>query len=68
MGTITDAGADLLANANLPRLRVLDLSRNALSTAGVQRLRSALDTRLELRVAEQDNAPLPEWVYEGEME
>jgi uncharacterized protein (TIGR02996 family) len=68
MGTITDAGADLLAGANLPRLKVLDLSRNALSRGGVQRLRSALGKKLELRVDHQEGGNHPEWLYEGECE
>jgi uncharacterized protein (TIGR02996 family) len=68
MGTITAAGANLLAEADLGRLKVLDVSANAISPAGRQRLQTALQTKLTLRLGPQDAGAHPEWLYEGEME
>ncbi len=59
MGTITDAGADLLVNANLPRLRVLDLSHNAISNAGVQRLRCGSSWTRDSNCAWPNRSTLP---------
>jgi uncharacterized protein (TIGR02996 family) len=68
MGTITDVGADLLADADTGNLEVLDLTENALTAAGQQRLTRALGQRLTLRTDRQNTDPNPEWIYWGEME
>jgi uncharacterized protein (TIGR02996 family) len=68
MGTITDVGAGLLADADTGNLEVLDLTENALTAAGQQRLTRALGQRLTLRTDRQNTDPNPEWIYWGEME
>jgi hypothetical protein len=68
MGTITDAGANLLAGADLGRLQVLDVSANELSPAGQQRLRTALGKKLTLRMSSQGDGADMDWRYDGEME
>jgi uncharacterized protein (TIGR02996 family) len=68
MGTVTDAGAALLAAADVPRLKVLDLSANALTPAGTGRLGNALNNRLTLRMYAQNTAAQPDWLFEGECE
>ncbi len=68
MGTITDAGAELLAGADTGALKVLDVSANAISAAGQARLRSALNHKLTLRLDNQARNAQPEWLYEGEVE
>jgi uncharacterized protein (TIGR02996 family) len=68
MGTISDAGADLLAGADVGRLKVLDVSANAITPSGQRRLRTALNHRLTLRMNNQGVAGEAEWLYEGEVE
>jgi Ran GTPase-activating protein (RanGAP) involved in mRNA processing and transport len=67
MGTITDAGAELLAAAGLEHLEVLDVTQNRLSETGQGALRRAMRKRT-LRGDGQVATPNPEWVYWGEME
>jgi uncharacterized protein (TIGR02996 family) len=68
MGTITDAGVELLIEADLGTLEVLDVSANAITAAGLRRLGTALKKELRVRQNYQDVAPEPEWLYWGEME
>jgi uncharacterized protein (TIGR02996 family) len=68
MGTITDAGAEQLAEADLGDLEVLDVSDNAISPAGQRTLGRALKRQLTLRMGEQHDPEDDEWLYWGEME
>jgi uncharacterized protein (TIGR02996 family) len=69
MGTITDEGAVLLAEADLENLEVLDLSYNDIGEDGYEALATA---RFVVRMDAQDHPdrviPAPSWLFGGELE
>jgi uncharacterized protein (TIGR02996 family) len=67
-GTITDVGAELLSEADLGGLEVLDVNDNAISPEGQRRLGMALRGKLTLRMDNQHEADDREWLFWGEME
>jgi Ran GTPase-activating protein (RanGAP) involved in mRNA processing and transport len=68
LGTITDTGATLLAQAETSGIEHLNLTDNAISPEGLRRLGQALGNRLALSIDNQHPPEDEDWLYWGEME
>jgi uncharacterized protein (TIGR02996 family) len=68
LGSITDEGANLLAEADLGDLEILDVSDNAISPAGQRTLGTALKRKLTLRMGEQHEPGDGGWLDWAEVE
>lgn len=68
LGTITDTGATLLAQAQTSGIEHLNLTDNAISPEGLRRLAQTLGNRLALSIENQHPPEDEEWLYWGEME